>query len=101
MLKTIQTNRRKIENEVFRLFSNIKLVKAIYSSEYDIDLFHFQILTNNSIYNRPLMMKLFDIEYEIEDKFPSVHLTFEYIPRVHESKDDVVIKGAKLIYRGE
>ena len=96
MLKAIHTD---VKTEIIKLFSSVEMVKAIYSVEYGIDLFHFQILTSNSMYNRPLMMKLLDLEYDVEDKFPDTHLTFEYIPEVYESEDDVVNVAAKLIYK--
>lgn len=90
----------KIETEIIKLFGSVELVKAIYSLEYGINLFHFQILTSNSIYNKPLTMKLLDLEYDVEDKFPDARLTFEYIPKVYESEDDVVSISARLIYKG-
>ena len=96
-----ETKIEEVEAEILKFFGSIGLVKKIYSFEYDKDSFHFQILTNNSKYDRSLMMKLFDLEYEIENKFENVYLTFEYIPKVYESESDVVIEDAKLIYKKE
>ena len=94
-----ETKIEEVELEIYRRFNRIEQVLKIYSFEYDINLFHFQILTDNTKYNRQLMVKLLDLEYDISGHFKGIDLSFEYIPKIYESESDVVIKGAKLIYK--
>ena len=93
-----ETKIEEVETEIFKNFGSIEQVIKIYSFEYDEYLIHFQILTNNTKYDKKLMTKLLNLEYDMADYFEGLNLSFEYIPKVYESDSEVVIKGAKLIY---
>lgn len=93
-----ESERAEIELEIVKLFSGIEKVKKIYSSQYDKSAFHFQILTNNTRYDRELMMKLLDIEYELGHYYKHLALSFDYIPKIYQSEDEVVVEEAKQIY---
>ncbi len=85
--------------EVKELFGVVKQVIKIYLTQYyDDSVLCFQILTDNTKYNRSLMMELLDIEYEITNRYKDVELSFGYIPKLYVSESEVVMKKARLIY---
>ena len=93
------SKREEIEDKILKSFSGIERVSKIYSFEEDEDSIHFQVLTSNRKYDRTLMMKLLDLEYEIENIFEDMHLSFDFIPMVYEFESEVIFEGAKLIYQ--
>lgn len=96
---SFESIREKIESEVAQLFSGIDEVIAMHSSQYDKSALHFQILTDNEKYDRTLMMKMLELEYNIGHNYKDVALSFDYIPKVYEYEKDIVVEGARSIYK--
>lgn len=96
---TFESRREEAESEVIRLFCAVEKVLKIYSSQYDESAVHFQILTSNNKYDRDLMMKMLDLEYELGHNYKDIALSFDYIPKVYDYEKDIVVKYSKCIYK--
>lgn len=94
-----ETTEEEIEAEVTKSFSSLEQVIKIYSFQDDDSSLRFQILTSNSKYDRSLMRKMLNIEYDIVDYYDDINLSFDYIPKIYDSESEVVVEGAKSIYR--
>ncbi|OGX14959.1 MAG: hypothetical protein A2166_03715 [Omnitrophica WOR_2 bacterium RBG_13_41_10] len=93
------SEREEIESELLSFFSGIEQVIKIFTIQTDDFNLHIQILTDNTKYDRELMMKMYEIEYEIEQKHENVLLSFDHIPKIYNSENDIVIKEARQIYK--
>lgn len=95
-----ESERTEIEAGVMRAFGEVNNVLKIYSSQYEDQALHFQILTSNVKYNRDLSIKLLNIEYDLGHKYKHIGLSFNYIPKVYNTEDEVVVQESNLIYTG-
>lgn len=88
----------EVETKVTEAFCSIPQVLKIYSLQYTDTAFHFQILTDNTQYDRKLMRKMLKIEYEIGHYYKDIALSFGFIPKVYDSEEDIIPGEATQIY---
>jgi len=87
----------RIERKVIGIFERIEQVFSIYTDEY-LRRKRFLILTTNEKYDDKLMDHLLISERDIRLQFKNTPLSFEYIPRLTESLDQVFNPDVKLIW---
>ena len=66
--------------EITKSFKKINQVSKVEAFKKPGNSYHFKIITSNTKYDRKLMMKLFNTEYEMINKFELKNCTFQYIP---------------------
>ena len=90
-------SRENIELDIANQFTSVPRVKCIYTDDYQ-GIKRFLIFTTNRKYDNELMEHLLSIEKDIRQS-NTMPLSFEYIPRLIDSPDDMLSKDAKLIYK--
>ncbi len=87
----------RIERKIIGTFEGIGQVFSIYADEY-LQRKRFLILTTNEKYDDELMDRLLVAEREVRLQFKDVPLSFEYIPRLIESLDQIFNPNVRLIW---
>jgi len=87
----------RIERKVIGTFEGIGQVFSIYTDEY-LQRKRFLILTTNEKYDDELMDRLLVAERDVRLQFKDVPLSFEYIPRLIESLDQIFNPNVRLIW---
>jgi len=87
----------RIERKIIGTFEGIGQVFSIYTDEY-LQRKRFLILTTNEKYDDELMDRLLVAERDVRLQFKDVPLSFEYIPRLIESLDQIFNPNVRLIW---
>jgi len=86
-----------LEAEIVAKYAPMPEVSAIYTDRYLDERLVFVLLSNEQ-YDEPLMDRLLDKQFEIEDVHPDLVLSFRYIPLLGQAKESLVGKQSKLIF---
>lgn len=87
----------RIERKIIGTFEGIGQVFSIHTDEY-LQRKRFLILTTNEKYDDELMDRLLVAERDVRLQFKDVPLSFEYIPRLIESLDQIFNPNVRLIW---
>ncbi|MGB6837934.1 MAG: hypothetical protein WBF66_09545 [Dehalococcoidia bacterium] len=86
-----------VEFALIQRFQSVARVAAIYVGKYlDEKLVH--VMVDMDSYDLELMEALFDREYEIKSRFPSVALSFSYLPLHGRNPAELAGESAVLIW---
>lgn len=86
-----------LEREIVSSYQRINEVKAIYARG-DQAIHKTMVLLSSVQYDRALMNRLLEIEYEIHERFSELLLSFSYIPLLDQRKQDIVHRTFKLLF---
>jgi hypothetical protein len=86
-----------LEAEIVAKYAPVQEVSAIYTDRYLDERLVFVLLSNEQ-YDDTLMDRLLDKQFEIEDVYPDLVLSFRYIPLLGQAKRSLVGKQSKLIF---
>ncbi len=87
----------EIYSRIGNAFNKVEEVIAIYALRYPHEL-KITILINNKRYNDELLDRLLDIEYGLQSEDADLWLSFSYIPKIYDNKDDIIHPKSLLIF---
>jgi len=86
-----------LERGIVSSYQSINQVKAIYAR--DDQATHKTVVLLSSVqYDRALMNRLLEIEYELHERFSELFLSFSYIPLLDQRKQDIIHPTFKLLF---
>ena len=86
-----------LEREIVSSYQSVNQVEAIYAR--DDQATHKTVVLLSSVrYDRALMNGLLEIEYELQERFSELFLSFSYIPLLDQRKQDIIHPTFKLLF---
>jgi len=86
-----------LEREIVSSYQQEDKVEAVYV--HGDRAAHKTVIFLSSVqYDRALMNRLLEIEYELHERFSELYLSFSYIPLLDQDKHDVIHPTLKLLF---